>query len=52
MLLQGLQMRFDGSFSNSWRRESSQQAGETAQVTASETSVLATHRIIENTWIS
>ena len=51
MLLQGLQMRFDGSFSNSWRRESSQQAGETAQVTASETAVLATHRII-NTWIS
>ena len=32
--------------------EDSQQTGETAQVTASETSVLATHWTIENTWIS
>ena len=32
--------------------EVSQQIGETNQITASETSVLATHRTIENTWIS
>ena len=30
----------------------SQQAGKTAQVTASETSVLATHKTVENNWIS
>ena len=52
MLLFMFKMRFDGSFSNNWRCEVSQQTGETNQITASETSVLATHRTIENTWIS
>ena len=33
-------MRFNGSLSNSWRCEGSQQTGQTAQVTASETTVL------------
>ena len=37
---------------NNWWCEGSQQAGETDQVTASETSVLATHRTVENNWIS
>ena len=32
--------------------EGSQQAGETAQVTASKTSVLATHRTVEDHWVS
>ena len=43
MLLHIFQMRFDGSFSCSWRGEVPQQIGETNQTTASETSVLATH---------
>ena len=47
-----LQMRFNGSFSNSWRCEVSQQTGETDQVTAREPSVLATYGTIESTWIS
>ena len=47
MFLQVLQVRCNGSFSNSWRCEGSLQAGETAQVTASETSLLATHRTID-----
>ena len=45
MLLQLFHMRFDGSFSNSWRCEVSQQTGETNQITASETSVLATRQL-------
>ena len=44
-------MRFDGSFSNSWRCEVSQQTGETSQITASEASVVATRWTVENTWI-
>ena len=43
MLLHIFQMRFDGSFSCSWRGEVPQQIGETNQTTASETSVVATH---------
>ena len=35
-----------------WWRNSSQQAGETTQVEASETSVLATHRTVDNNWVS
>ena len=46
------QMRFEGSFSNSRRCEVSQQTGEKNQIKPTETSVLATHRTIENTWIS
>ena len=49
MLLHIFQMRFDGSFSNSWRYEVSQQIGETNQVAASETSELKTFQTIENT---
>ena len=41
VLLQVLQMCLKGSFSNNWGCESTQQAGETAQVTAGETSVPA-----------
>ena len=52
MLLQNFQMRFDGSFSNRWRCEVSQQTGDTDQVTDNETSLLATHGTIENTLIS
>ena len=52
MLSQVFQLCFNDSLSNNWRCEGSQQAGEAAQVTASETSVLATFRTIENTWIS
>ena len=52
VLLQVLQMCFNGSFSNSWRCDASQQAAETAQVTTNETSVLATYQTIRNTWIS
>ena len=43
---------FKGSFSNNWWCESSQQAGETTQVAASETSTLATHRTVENNCVS
>ena len=52
MLLQISQMPFDGSLSISWRCEVSQQICETNHVTASETSVLDTHRTNEKTWIS
>ena len=52
VLLQVFQMCFKGSSSNNWRSESSKQAGETTQVTVSETSILATHRTVENNWIS
>ena len=39
------------NFSNSWQCEVSQQTGETDQVTASESSVFATHWTMKNTWI-
>ena len=52
VVLQVFKLCFNGSLSNKWRCEGSQQAGEAAQVTASETSVLSTYRTIENTWIS
>ena len=41
VVLQVFQMCLNDSLSNNWRCEGSQQAGEAAQVTASETSVLA-----------
>ena len=52
VLLQVFPMCFKGSSSDKWRCESSWQAGETAQVTACEISILATHRTVENNWIS
>ena len=52
VLLLILQMCFKGSFSNRWWCEGSQQAGDTTQIAASETSILATHRTVENSWIS
>ena len=52
VLLQVFQMCFKGSFSNHWWCESSSQGGETTQVAASETSVLATHRTLDNNWVS
>ena len=52
VLPQILHMCFKGSFPNNWRCEGSQQADETTQVTASETSVLATHKTVEDNWIS
>ena len=48
VLLQVFQMCFNGSLSNNWRCEASQQAGEADQVTASDTSVSATHRTVEH----
>ena len=45
-------MCFNGSFSNGWRCEGSQQTYKTTQVTTIETPILATHWTIEKTWIS
>ena len=45
-------MCFKGNIPNNWRCKGSQQTGETAQVTSSETSVLATHGTVEDNWIS
>ena len=52
LLIRVFKMRFKGSLSNNWWGESSEQAGETTQVAASGTSILATHRAVENNWIS
>ena len=45
-------MCFKGSFSNIEWCESSEQTGKTAQVSANETSILATHETFESCWIS
>ena len=52
VMLQVFQMCFKCSLSNNWLCEASQQAGETAQVTSSETLVLATYKTVQDKLIS
>ena len=52
VLLQVFRMCFEGSFSNNWWCEVSYQAGKTTPDAASETSIPATHRTVENKGIS